>query len=169
MEIKYLTLIRHAKSSWKFPELTDFDRPLNKRGLKSASLMGVVLQEQAVLFDAVFSSSAKRAHDTIELICERIGFPLNNIKFEDELYDFHSQRVYEYIKHFDDSLHDVALAGHNPVFHRLATLLTGESIVKFPTCAIARMRFDVDQWRQVTGGTGRLVFYDCPKYHTDKY
>ena len=27
-------LIRHAKSSWKFPDSTDHQRPLNKRGRK---------------------------------------------------------------------------------------------------------------------------------------
>lgn len=130
--------------------------------------MGSVLQKQSVLFDAVFSSSAKRAHDTIELICERIGFPTDNIKFEDDLYDFHSLGVKEFIKRLDDSLHDVALVGHNPVFHHLVTFLTEESIVKFPTCAIARIRFDVDRWKQVTGGSGQLVYYDCPKYHSDR-
>ena len=30
--MKTLYIIRHAKSSWKYPELSDHDRPLNKRG-----------------------------------------------------------------------------------------------------------------------------------------
>ena len=32
--MKTIVLIRHAKSSWKFPELKDVDRPLKKRGLE---------------------------------------------------------------------------------------------------------------------------------------
>jgi phosphohistidine phosphatase len=30
--VKHLTIVRHAKSSWKHPGLADRDRPLNKRG-----------------------------------------------------------------------------------------------------------------------------------------
>jgi len=30
--MKTMLLLRHAKSSWKHPELADHDRPLNKRG-----------------------------------------------------------------------------------------------------------------------------------------
>ena len=31
---KRLFVVRHAKSSWDFPQLADFERPLNKRGLR---------------------------------------------------------------------------------------------------------------------------------------
>ena len=34
-----LTLVRHAKSSWSDPSLSDFDRPLNKRGNRDGGLM----------------------------------------------------------------------------------------------------------------------------------
>jgi phosphohistidine phosphatase SixA len=34
--MKILYIVRHAKSSWDDPELSDFDRPLNERGKKSA-------------------------------------------------------------------------------------------------------------------------------------
>ena len=37
---KKLILMRHAKSSWKFPELSDHQRPLNKRGIRDAPRMG---------------------------------------------------------------------------------------------------------------------------------
>ena len=39
MSLKIL-LVRHAKSSWKRPDLYDFDRPLNQRGQRDAPLMG---------------------------------------------------------------------------------------------------------------------------------
>ncbi len=37
---RLITLIRHAKSDWSHPELSDFDRPLNGRGERDAPLMG---------------------------------------------------------------------------------------------------------------------------------
>ncbi len=36
-----LTLLRHAKSSWQDPSLTDMERPLNKRGRRDATAMAV--------------------------------------------------------------------------------------------------------------------------------
>ena len=38
--MKILTLVRHAKSSWKDTSLADRDRPLNKRGKRDAPEMG---------------------------------------------------------------------------------------------------------------------------------
>lgn len=38
--MKTLTLLRHAKSSWRNTGLADRDRPLNKRGEKDAPDMG---------------------------------------------------------------------------------------------------------------------------------
>jgi len=38
--VKRLTVLRHAKSSWKDRALDDFDRPLNGRGRKAAQRMG---------------------------------------------------------------------------------------------------------------------------------
>jgi hypothetical protein len=34
-QMKSLHLVRHAKSSWEYPTLDDFDRPLNTRGEKT--------------------------------------------------------------------------------------------------------------------------------------
>ena len=34
--IDRLILMRHAKSSWKYPELSDHERPLKKRGREAS-------------------------------------------------------------------------------------------------------------------------------------
>ena len=38
--MKHLMLLRHAKSSWDHPELSDEERPLAPRGVKVLPLMG---------------------------------------------------------------------------------------------------------------------------------
>ena len=43
--MKTLYLIRHAKSSWNHPNLSDVDRPLNKRGKNDAPFMGKILNK----------------------------------------------------------------------------------------------------------------------------
>ena len=43
-----VTLLRHAKSSWDNPELTDFDRPLSHRGAKAARVMAEAMESNAI-------------------------------------------------------------------------------------------------------------------------
>jgi phosphohistidine phosphatase len=38
--MKTVLLLRHAKSSWDHPEVSDRERPLNKRGKRQAPEMG---------------------------------------------------------------------------------------------------------------------------------
>jgi phosphohistidine phosphatase len=44
--MKSVLILRHAKSSWKDPELTDHDRPLNKRGKRDAPRIGQLLKNE---------------------------------------------------------------------------------------------------------------------------
>ncbi|MGR3493424.1 MAG: SixA phosphatase family protein, partial [Shimia sp.] len=46
-----LILMRHAKSSWDHPDLTDHDRPLNERGREAAVRVGGWLRDQGWLPD----------------------------------------------------------------------------------------------------------------------
>ena len=39
-----LYVMRHAKSSWEDPELSDYQRPLNKRGSHNAKLMKKIMK-----------------------------------------------------------------------------------------------------------------------------
>ncbi|HEY0356372.1 MAG TPA: histidine phosphatase family protein [Flavisolibacter sp.] len=59
--MKTLLLVRHAKSSWDAPGLSDFDRPLNERGKNDAPEMAKRLKAKGVSIDLFVSSPAKRA------------------------------------------------------------------------------------------------------------
>ena len=70
--MKRLYIVRHAKSSWK-TDLNDFNRPLNKRGKKSAPDMGERLKKLKVMPDLILSSPALRAITTAVIIAARLG------------------------------------------------------------------------------------------------
>ena len=61
--MKSLYLLRHAKSSWDNPGLSDIDRPLNPRGERDAPRMGKALgaRLQPMMFHV---SPAERAQST---------------------------------------------------------------------------------------------------------
>ena len=62
--MRRLILMRHAKSSWADPGQRDLDRPLNKRGRRSAALVGGWLKRKGYRPDQALVSSARRAQET---------------------------------------------------------------------------------------------------------
>ena len=49
--MKTLAVLRHAKSSWKQPELSDHDRPLNKRGRRDGPRVGRFVRDNGLFWD----------------------------------------------------------------------------------------------------------------------
>jgi phosphohistidine phosphatase len=62
--MKSVLIVRHAKSSWKHPDINDHDRPLNKWGKRDAPYMGDLLQNEDLVPDLIISSTAKRTYST---------------------------------------------------------------------------------------------------------
>ncbi len=71
--MKSILVLRHAKSSRKDPDLTDHDRPLNKRGKRDAPRMGRLLKKEHLVPDAIISSTAMRARATAEAVGKASG------------------------------------------------------------------------------------------------
>jgi phosphohistidine phosphatase len=63
-----LSLLRHAKSSWKNPTLPDHDRPLNSRGKAQAPMVGKAMAKRGLNPDLVLCSTARRTRDTLDLV-----------------------------------------------------------------------------------------------------
>ena len=72
--MKTLLLLRHAKSSWKHPELADHDRPLNKRGKRDAPSIGQLVSDKGLVPDLIMSSTAKRARKTARAVAKASGY-----------------------------------------------------------------------------------------------
>jgi phosphohistidine phosphatase len=162
-----LTLIRHAKSSWKDTALKDFERPLNKRGRHDAPLMGRVIQQSALSFDRVVSSPAQRAITTARLIAAELGYPEQQIQALDELYDAGADQLLRCVQSLDDRWRSVALVAHNPGLTQLCNDLSGAGIDNLPTCAVAVIEFELDTWQAVYPELGRLARLEYPGMYAD--
>jgi phosphohistidine phosphatase len=165
--MRQLTLIRHAKSSWENPALSDFDRPLNKRGRKNAPLMGKILRKRGLVFQQIISSPALRAITTARLIAEELGFPEQDIAQRADLYDASLDALLDCVSSLDNRYSKIAMVAHNPGITALCNHLTGESITNLPTCAVATIEFELDDWRTVHEDVGRLTLYEYPRKYTD--
>ncbi len=161
--MKRLTLIRHAKSSWRHPEQADFDRPLNKRGEHDAPAMGKRLSRRKVQPDLIISSPARRALTTASVIAQELGYPAERIIQNEHIYDASLSDLVRVIEHVEDRYHHVMLFGHNPGFTELSYYLTRHQVDNIPTCGVFCMDFAINSWQDVEQGSGSLVFFDYPK------
>jgi phosphohistidine phosphatase len=152
--MKTLYLLRHAKSSWDDPGLKDFDRPLNKRGLKAAPKIGAYMLKEKIRPGIILSSPALRAKQTTTMACERAGLS-SLINFDERIYEASVQRLFEIVTGFADEIDTAMMVGHNPGFEELLSALTGES-QRMPTAALARINLKIEKWSELTGGCGNL-------------
>jgi phosphohistidine phosphatase len=160
---RLVTLIRHAKSDWNHPELSDFDRPLNGRGNHDAPRMGSVLKERDITFDLVISSPANRTITTAEKICEEIGYPPENIEHIPDLYLASASEMINIIQSTDDTIGKLALVAHNPGITTLANRLGGMQIANISTCGIVILKADIASWKQLKAGDGHTIDFLYPK------
>ena len=84
--MKTLTIVRHAKSSWKDSGLRDRERPLNKRGKRDAPEMGRRIFKHGIRPSLILSSPAKRAWTTEKTVAAAIGYPREFMQKEESLY-----------------------------------------------------------------------------------
>jgi phosphohistidine phosphatase len=160
--MKTLYLVRHAKSSWKEQNLTDYDRPLNKRGKRDAPFMGEVLSEKKILPDLIISSSAKRAKKTATEIAKKIGYSSKKISFNNEAYEASMSELIGLIKKIDEKYNSVMLFGHNPGLTVLNNHISNQYIDNIPTCGIVALEFD-KKWSELGKNSCNFLFFTHPK------
>jgi phosphohistidine phosphatase len=163
--MKTLYIARHAKSSWKDPELSDFDRPLNKRGKRDAPFMGKLLKDSGVKPDLIISSPAKRAIVTAKEFAGKLDYPGKKIKQDDRIYYNTVNDLMAVISGIDNEVDHLMLFGHNPSFTELANELCNHPVDNIPTAAVYAIDFEVDNWKQIGTKTGSLRFFEYPKKH----
>jgi phosphohistidine phosphatase len=160
--VKTLILVRHAKSSWKHPELPDLLRPLNKRGKRDGPMMGERLSKREIEPDVILSSPATRAMVTAKIIAQELGHPQDEIRVDERLYGASAFELLEIIQALNDRLDCVMLFGHNPGLTDLANDLGGD-IDNVPTCGVVEMEFDTDSWALIDDVDPTRIDFDYPK------
>jgi phosphohistidine phosphatase len=160
--MRYIYLVRHAKSSWKDKLLSDRQRPLNKRGKENAPMMAERLKERDGIPELIVSSPAKRAQMTANTLAAVIGYDSEQITTDERLYFQDMDGILEVIQDTPETANSVMIVGHNPDMTDLLNLLAGHVTGNMPTCAIATILIK-GKWKDVRLGMADLVDYDFPK------
>ncbi len=166
--MKTLFLLRHAKSDWADPDQRDVDRPLNARGRAAARAMGEELRRLGLAADRIACSPARRAVETLALVADGYRGRMPVVQ-EPRLYLAAVETLMEIIRGTDDSHASLLLVGHNPGLQVLTLLLAkdapmrGDVSAKYPTAALAEVKFDVERWGEATPHAGRLERFLRPR------
>ena len=159
---KKIYIIRHAKSSWKDSSLSDFDRPLNKRGKKDAPFMAELLRKKGIFFDKVVCSPANRTKTTAKILLQAINS--HEILYDENIYEASYKDLLKIINSTDDKVKNLAIIGHNPSLNDICEHLCKCVIDNIPTCGCILMSFD-GKWRDVCQNSARIEFFEYPKKH----
>ncbi|MEK6805260.1 MAG: histidine phosphatase family protein [Pseudomonadota bacterium] len=165
--MKIVTLIRHAKSSWDYSQLTDFERPLNERGRRDAPLMAQRLKRAGLRPELLLSSPALRAISTARLFAEAFDVAAGKVAVESKLYDASPATILKVIQSLDDRYGEVWLFGHNPGISETAQRLAECPFDDVPTCACVRIELKAKLWSEISMDCGKLLFYSYPKQESD--
>ncbi len=155
--MKTLLILRHAKSSWNDPTLSDHDRPLNKRGKRDAPNMGRLIRTEGLVPGLILSSTAKRARRTAEAVAEYSGYE-HEIRFTRDLYHADPEDYLYLLRNLSDEFDSVMVVGHNPGQQELLEILTGD-VEHFPTAALAQVSLPIQSWGELDEYTEGTLEY----------
>ena len=161
--MKTLTLVRHAKSSWKHTGISDRERPLNARGKRDAPDMGARIQRHGIRPSLIVSSPAKRAWQTARIVAREIDYPLEFLQREESLYLASLDQLLDVVASQDNGFNHLMVVGHNPGLTDFANFLSPGLTNNLQTAAVVSVEIDRDDWMLYERPKTRLLVYDYPK------
>jgi phosphohistidine phosphatase len=171
--MRQLLLLRHAKSSWDDPALSDHARPLNTRGRRAAAAMAQAIRDLDLSPEVVLVSSARRTLQTLEALRPLLEAG-TLVEPLDAIYLAPWQGLLSAVQRAPDTARSVMVVGHNPGLHEFALALMGADALArggpdaerlaegYPTGALAEFAVAVP-WRMLEAGGGRLVRFLAPR------
>jgi len=161
--MKTLLIIRHAKSGWDDPSLSDFNRTLTERGKSDAAMMAKRIITNAIKIDAFASSPAKRAKKTAKIFMKEYKKNETDLLLIPSLYEPSVADFYDAVETLDDKNDIVAIFSHNPGITEFVNSLECSPIYNMPTCAIFGLKIKTKHWKEFTEAEKEFLFFDYPK------
>jgi phosphohistidine phosphatase len=161
--MKTLTLVRHAKSSWKHRGLADRERPLSTRGKRDAPEMGQRLAAAGVRPSLIISSPAVRAWSTAKKVAKELNYPREFLQREDDLYLATLYGLLDVVARQDTGFNNLMLVGHNPGLTDFANFLSPGLTDNVPTAGVVSVGIDIEDWELHGRPATELLLYDFPK------
>lgn len=172
--MKRLFLLRHAKAEPHADGDGDKTRALTERGRHDAARMALHMRKKQYLPDYVLCSTAVRTRETLEYWAVAIA-ENPKAQFSDALYLAEPETMLSLIRRVPDNAQALMVVAHNPGTEQIAVALLHEELKswerdqadameeKYPTAALGVIDFDVDSWKGVKPGAGKLIDFVRPR------
>ena len=161
-----LILMRHAKSDWAEPSISDHERPLSKRGRRDSVRMAEWLENIDRIPDLVLCSTSARTRATLELMLDYWDESPAVINREN-LYLASEDEILREVRTEGADADCVMVLAHNPGISHTASTFADQSI-DMPTAAISIFDLQVDSWSQLGDDVERrFSFFMRPKALTE--
>jgi len=159
--MRKIVLMRHAKSSWGTPSLSDHDRPLNARGRRSALALGDWLRARNNVPDETVTSSSQRTRETYS------GLGIDGkVTVSPELYQADTSTIFEVLRR--SNAMSVLVLGHNPGLGDFAHRILGDPFphprfADYPTGATLVATFNIASWAALEWQSGTAIDFTVPR------
>lgn len=157
--MKTLYIVRHAKSSWDYAGIEDFNRPLKKRGINDAYLVSKALAKNVEKPDILVSSFANRALHTALIFAENFNFPINHVLIKKSLYNFSDGYLVKTIKAIDDEYNSAMIFSHEHGISSFVNKFGDQEIDLIPTSGVVGIKLNIDHWKDLKKGKTILTLY----------
>lgn len=157
--MKKLLLIRHAKATHE-AGYVDFERPLKQSGKDDAELMASIVKGQSISPQVIITSPALRTQTTADIFTKHLQLPKAGT--DKRIYEAGEKTWIKVINDLPNKYDFIGIVGHNPGISQALHYLTSQ-IREMPTCAVALITFDNDNWQSISEEDGHLSFFDSPK------
>jgi len=163
MTMKTLYILRHAKSSWKSPELTDEQRPLLEKGKKRTRKTIEYMLKKGIVPEVIVSSHAIRAQETARIVAYGIKFPQQEITYSHNLYNCEADGIFNELYAYGDEINSVLIVGHNPALTNFINKFFDPPVDYLPTSGLAAIKFNTDKWTNIPLAEAKPLFLAFPK------
>ena len=160
---RVLYIVRHAKSSWDYEEISDIDRPLKHRGIRNAYEMARRLKIERNIPELLISSPANRALHTATIFLTVFEKDYSGLRIDHHLYGQGMNSVLNTIMAQPPEIKKLAIFGHNPDFSQLVAQFVSEPFIELPTCGMAVFTFNCNSWSDISKDTVVSELVDFPK------
>lgn len=162
---KRLILIRHAKSSWDDPLMSDHARPLNQRGRAAAADIGAWLGSRGYMPDEVLVSDAVRTTETWARIASALP-KAPAPRLLPTLYNAGADVMLAVLRHATGDT--VAMIGHNPGMAEFAHRMVVRAPLdpefqSYPTGATLVAELESDDWAEAAYGMAGPLDFIAPR------
>jgi phosphohistidine phosphatase len=160
---KTLYIVRHAKSSWDYEDISDVDRPLSKRGISDAGVMAGRLKAKGDVPSLLITSPACRALQTATIFARTMKVPCEKLIIEERIYPGSIHEILNVIENSGDNNTSIMIFGHNPSFTGLANQFLKHPIENLPTAGVVILNFNGDSWKNLKDQIPESEKIDYPK------